>query len=202
MLEGLPQRPCGGSHNGICELNDKDCIWARAYDKLKYYHESEQMLKGPTIFYNAALQETRRLGQTPSSDTTIFHHGNSEGAKERTTANPAKKEIRIMPIPGFTIIGESVNDSVPSTKALFDANDINGLLALAKTQDEKGAGYIDVNVGRRTPEFMADLVRRIQSVQPSRCRLIRPTSTSAAAGLKAYDAKRAGGKLPILNSIN
>jgi cobalamin-dependent methionine synthase I len=64
----------------------------------------------------------------------------------------------------LTIIGESINDSVPSTKVLFDANDINGLLELAKTQDEKGAGYIDVNVGRRTPEFMADMVKKIQSV--------------------------------------
>ena len=24
--------PCGGSFDGRCELNDKDCIWARAYD--------------------------------------------------------------------------------------------------------------------------------------------------------------------------
>jgi 5,10-methylenetetrahydrofolate reductase len=193
--------PCGGSHNGICELNDKDCIWARAYDKLKYYHESEQMLKGPTIFYNAALKNTSAWANTFLGHDH-FHHGNSEGAKERTTANPAKKEIRIMPIPGFTIIGESVNDSVPSTKALFDANDINGLLALAKTQDEKGAGYIDVNVGRRTPEFMADLVRRIQSVTAKPLSIDTPDIDLAAAGLKAYDAKRAGGKLPILNSIS
>ena len=29
-----------------------------------------------------------------------------------------------MAIPGLTIIGESINDSVPSTHKLFDANDV------------------------------------------------------------------------------
>ncbi len=44
-----------------------------------------------------------------------------------------------MAIPGLTIIGESINDSVPSTKKLFDADDVAGLLELARGQDEKGA---------------------------------------------------------------
>jgi len=44
-----------------------------------------------------------------------------------------------MAIPGLTLIGESINDSVPSTKKLFDENDVAGLLELARSQDEKGA---------------------------------------------------------------
>ena len=47
--------PCGGSSDGRCELNDKDCLWARAYDRLKYYGESKHMLEGPAVFANAAL---------------------------------------------------------------------------------------------------------------------------------------------------
>ncbi len=43
-----------------------------------------------------------------------------------------------MPVPGLTIIGETINDSVPSTKKLFDAGDIDGILELARSQDEKG----------------------------------------------------------------
>jgi len=50
--------PCGGSFNGRCELNDKDCIWARAYDRLKYYGESKHMIEGPAVFANAALSST------------------------------------------------------------------------------------------------------------------------------------------------
>jgi 5-methyltetrahydrofolate--homocysteine methyltransferase len=83
-----------------------------------------------------------------------------------------------MSLPGLTIIGESINDSVPSTRKLYEASDLAGLKALAQMQDEGGAAYIDVNVGKRPPEFLAE------------------------AALKAYDLKRAGGKIPVLNSIS
>jgi len=33
--------PCGGTRQGKCEVGDKDCIWARAYDRLKAYGEEE-----------------------------------------------------------------------------------------------------------------------------------------------------------------
>ena len=98
-----------------------------------------------------------------------------------------------MPLPGLTIIGESINDSVPSTKKLFDVNDLDGLLALARTQDEKGAGYIDVNVGRRDAAFMADLVQKIQRVTARPLSIDSPDPVLAEAGLRAYDAARAGG---------
>ena len=107
-----------------------------------------------------------------------------------------------MAIPGLTIIGESVNDSVPSTKKLFDENDIPGLLELARAQDERGAAWIDVNVGSRPPAFMADLVRRIQSVTAKPLSIDTPDPAIAEAGLRAYDLERAGGKRPILNSIS
>ena len=81
-----------------------------------------------------------------------------------------------MPIPNLTIIGETINDSVPSTKKLFDAGDINGILEIARNQDEKGAAYIDVNVGPRLAEFMAEMVAKIQAVTArSPCRSTRPT---------------------------
>jgi cobalamin-dependent methionine synthase I len=102
----------------------------------------------------------------------------------------------------LTIIGESINDSVPSTKKFFDENDISGLLDLARSQDEKGAGYIDVNVGLRSPEFMADMVRRIQSVTAKPLSIDTPDPAIAEAGLKAYSLERAGGRRPILNSIS
>jgi cobalamin-dependent methionine synthase I len=102
----------------------------------------------------------------------------------------------------LTIIGETINDSVPSTKKLFDAGDIAGILALARTQDEKGAAYIDVNVGARSPEFMADLVKKIQQVTAKPLSIDTPDPQIARAGLEAYDLDRAGGRKPILNSIS
>ena len=50
--------PCGGSADGRCELDDKECIWARIYERLKSYGESQTMLDGPTAFYNAELDRT------------------------------------------------------------------------------------------------------------------------------------------------
>ncbi|MGD9125935.1 MAG: dihydropteroate synthase [Planctomycetia bacterium] len=107
-----------------------------------------------------------------------------------------------MAIEGLTIIGETINDSVPSTHKLFEADDIDGLLDLAKLQDEKGAGYIDVNVGSRSPEFMADLVKKVQSVTTKPLSIDTPDLEIAKAGLEAYDPDRAGGAKPVLNSIS
>jgi methylenetetrahydrofolate reductase (NADPH) len=50
--------PCGGTHDGICEVGDKECIWARAYNRLKPYGEEERMLAGPVVIRNGALKGT------------------------------------------------------------------------------------------------------------------------------------------------
>jgi 5-methyltetrahydrofolate--homocysteine methyltransferase len=107
-----------------------------------------------------------------------------------------------MAIEGLTIIGESINDSVPSTKKLYEANDIEGLKELARTQDQGGASWIDVNVGLRPPEFMARMVREIQSVTAKPLSIDTPDFDIAKAGLEAYDPARGGGRLPILNSVS
>lgn len=107
-----------------------------------------------------------------------------------------------MAIDGLTIIGESINDSVPSTKKLFDAGDIDGILRLAQRQDENGAGYIDVNIGLRSPEFMAEMVTKIQQVTAKPLSIDSPDDAIVKAGLEAYDLDRAGGRAPLLNSIS
>ena len=107
-----------------------------------------------------------------------------------------------MAIEGLAIIGESINDSVPSTKKLFDDGDVEGILQLARLQDEKGAAYIDVNVGPRPAEFMAEIVRKIQQVTAKPLAIDTPDAEIAKAGLEAYDPQRAGGAKPILNSIS
>lgn len=56
--------PCGGSAQGRCELDDKDCLWARAYERLKYYGESESMLDRPAVLYNASTQKTSSWANT------------------------------------------------------------------------------------------------------------------------------------------
>ncbi|MGA2030957.1 MAG: methylenetetrahydrofolate reductase C-terminal domain-containing protein [Thermoguttaceae bacterium] len=50
--------PCGGSAAGRCELDDKECFWARVYERLKAYGESERMFEGPPALYDARLKNT------------------------------------------------------------------------------------------------------------------------------------------------
>jgi methylenetetrahydrofolate reductase (NADPH) len=56
--------PCGGSADGRCELDDKECIWARIYERLKSYGESEKMLDRPVTIYNATLKDTSSWANT------------------------------------------------------------------------------------------------------------------------------------------
>ena len=107
-----------------------------------------------------------------------------------------------MSIPGLTIIGESINDSVPSTFKLFEEHNIDGIVDLARSQADKGAAYIDVNVGSRSPGFMAEVVKKIQEHISLPLSIDTPDSAIAAAGLEAYNAERAKNQKPILNSIS
>jgi cobalamin-dependent methionine synthase I len=107
-----------------------------------------------------------------------------------------------MSIPGLTLIGESINDSVPPTHILFEENNIDGIVDLAKFQAEKGATYIDVNVGLRSPGFMAEVVKKIQNHISLPLSIDTPDPAIAAAGLEVYNAERAGNQKPILNSIS
>ena len=107
-----------------------------------------------------------------------------------------------MSIAGLTIIGESINDSVPSTHELFEKNDIPGIIELAKSQADSGAVYIDVNVGLHPPGFMADIVKKIQEHISLPLSIDTPDPEIAAAGLEAYNPERARHRKPILNSIS
>lgn len=107
-----------------------------------------------------------------------------------------------MPVEGLAIIGETINDSVPSTKKLFEAGEVDGLLELARFQDRRGAAYIDLNVGPRSPELMGELVGKIQGVTAKPLAIDTPDTDIAKAGLEAYDPQRAAGQRPILNSVS
>jgi methylenetetrahydrofolate reductase (NADPH) len=56
--------PCGGSHDGLCEVAERECIWARAYERLKPYGEETSMLGGPVVFNDNALRGTSAWANT------------------------------------------------------------------------------------------------------------------------------------------
>ena len=97
------------------------------------------------------------------------------------------------------IIAESLNDSVPSTHALYEAGNMEGIRELAKFQDEQGAVYIDVNVGSFSTDFFVQVIREVQSATKKPLALDSPDPALIEAGLKAYDDSVG---MPILNSIS
>ena len=50
--------PCGGTRDGKCEVFDYECIWARAYDRMKYEGKSAQLLAHAPVIQNQGLRGT------------------------------------------------------------------------------------------------------------------------------------------------
>src|SRR4030042_4957279 len=105
-----------------------------------------------------------------------------------------------MAVKGLNIIGETINDSVPKVRKLFEEEDFNGLIEIAKAQERMGAAYIDVNIGQREPDLMARLVKRLQDHIRIDLSIDSPDPAILKAGLDAYDPAKARGEIPLVNS--
>lgn len=56
--------PCGGAHDGRCEVGDRPCVWAEAYRRLKPYGEELTMLDRPPIISDNRLRRTSAWANT------------------------------------------------------------------------------------------------------------------------------------------
>lgn len=104
----------------------------------------------------------------------------------------------------LNVLGERINPGFKSTRALFDNEDFAGIQALAVKQVEAGAFALNVNVGTRAksdPQFMAEVIRSIQAVVSVPLSFDFPSAEVQEVCLKSYDQEKAGGQLPIINSI-
>lgn len=108
-------------------------------------------------------------------------------------------------IEGLKLIGERINPGFRSSKELLDAKDLPGLQALAVDQVRKGGcAYLTVNVGEagtRDPQFLVDLIRAIQAVVDLPLAFDYPAREVQELCLDTYDAGRAQGRWPIMNSV-
>lgn len=102
------------------------------------------------------------------------------------------------------IIGERISPGYKSTKALLDAGDLGGIQALALKQVEAGAAYLDVHLGTRGARdlpFVGALIRSLQEVVDVPLCFDFPEIPVLEAAFEAYDAGKARGALPLLNSL-
>lgn len=59
--------PCGGTRDGRCEVDDFECIWARAYDRLRAEGRADTLLSHAPVLQDQALRGT-------SSWANTWHH--------------------------------------------------------------------------------------------------------------------------------
>ena len=91
--------PCGGTRDGLCEVDDFPCIWSRAYDRLKYEGREQELLAHAPVIQDESLRGT-------SSWANIFlgrdHHALDrkeppppdsapDSPPESTTSSPEQK---------------------------------------------------------------------------------------------------------------
>jgi methylenetetrahydrofolate reductase (NADPH) len=62
--KGERNGPCGGSHDGICEVLQRRCVWVRAYERLKPYGEELTMLERPPVVVDNSLRRTSAWANT------------------------------------------------------------------------------------------------------------------------------------------
>ncbi len=62
--KGERNGPCGGSHDGTCEVLPRSCVWVRAYERLKPYGEELGMLDRDPVVVDHALRRTSAWANT------------------------------------------------------------------------------------------------------------------------------------------
>jgi methylenetetrahydrofolate reductase (NADPH) len=50
--------PCGGTRDGLCEVDDFECIWSRAYDRLKFSGREQDLLSHAPVIQDESLRGT------------------------------------------------------------------------------------------------------------------------------------------------
>lgn len=109
-----------------------------------------------------------------------------------------------MPAHSLIIIGERINPGFKSVKALLDANDLAGIQQVALRQAQAGASYLDVNLGPRAVNDSAHVravVKAVQSVVDTPLCFDFPEPGVQKICLECYDADRAMGRMPLVNSV-
>ncbi len=72
--------PCGGTRDGKCEVAEFECIWSRAYDRLKHEGRAEELLAHAPV-----LQDQNLRGTSSWANTWL---GRDHLAKKHTAQHP------------------------------------------------------------------------------------------------------------------
>lgn len=90
------------------------------------------------------------------------------------------------------IIGEKINSSIKSAKTAIEAKDAQAITALAATQRDAGAAFIDINAGMflaREPEYLSFLAKTVGKDLSLPLSVDTPSVAAARAALEAASTK-------------
>ena len=83
--------PCGGTRDGKCEVHDFECIWSRAYDRMKYEGKERHLLDHAPVIQDQGLRGTSSWGNLyMGRDHTSKHENPGNGAPESKAPNEQK----------------------------------------------------------------------------------------------------------------
>lgn len=102
---------------------------------------------------------------------------------------------------GLTIIGERINPGFKSTRAFFDARDVESLGKLAAEQQVKGAKYLNLNLGdlaATEPEFFRAVLEEVERSSDLPLSIDYPNLEVQQFAFQHY---RRGDK-PVINSVS
>jgi 5-methyltetrahydrofolate--homocysteine methyltransferase len=104
----------------------------------------------------------------------------------------------------LNMIGERISPGYKSVRAMIEGNDLAGIQELARKQADTGSTYLDVHLGSRGASdlpFVEQVVRALQEAVTIPLCFDFAEKKSLETCLRAYDPARAGGALPLINSI-
>jgi 5-methyltetrahydrofolate--homocysteine methyltransferase len=102
------------------------------------------------------------------------------------------------------MIGERISPGYKSVRAMIDNDDVKGIQELAVKQAQTGSSYLDVHLGTRGASdiaFVEKVVRAIQEAVTIPLCFDFAEMKSLECCLRTYERARAGGALPLINSI-
>jgi methylenetetrahydrofolate reductase (NADPH) len=97
--KGERNGPCGGSHDGICEVQTRPCVWVRAYDRLKPYGEELTMLDRAPVLVDRGLERTSAWANTYLGRD---HYGRAAGQAAAAAAAAATGAATLTTAPATT----------------------------------------------------------------------------------------------------
>jgi len=86
--------PCGGTREGLCEVEDFECIWARAYDRLKYEGREQELLAHVPVVQDQGLRGTSSWGNA----LLQRDHSGKKAAAQKKSNSESSPPASISPI--------------------------------------------------------------------------------------------------------